>query len=627
MGGTVRLHQPADGRTLAVYGLFLLLGMAVWSSAVHDGIVDHDTPWLVRDNPILSTGDFSWLARILWGMDTGTRQTLGAEYLPLRDLSVLADFALWGTDWAWHHAVNVALYMSGCLLLLSLFRQLLGPGLPAWLGAALFMLHPVHVESVAWLASRKDVLSLAFAMLSLRLWCCSESRSWALPLALLGTLMATWSKNTAVILPLLLLPISLLHLKADYRRPSWWLRWIPFAMLLAVTVALSMKVGAQMAMYTEPRGNGVSQLILLECRVITRYLGMLLWPASLAVAYQEPVAGTLFDCLLPAALLLAMLLSLRRIPMVSLGLAWFFISLLPVSQVVPIQNLMADRYLLLPSAGLVLAAMAAVAAIPVSQRISVRLSGFLVGTTVLVLLALLTIRQNHTWRSSVDLWTRAMEVSPRLPAVRVSLAGALQAQGHGEQALGVLEQAMDDLGEEPHLLQAMGGTMLLQGRPSQAEPLLRRALDLDSGLRKAAHNLARLLLQQGRTAEALQVAAGLTTRRPRYSKGWNVYGVALMQSGDPAGARAAFLQSLELAPFSREATCNMGGASWMQGDAQEARTWWSRCLQLDPGNSLALQGLARLENDRGPWDRGARAHEEPGERPAPENPETSVDRR
>ena len=157
-------HPPGHRLLLA------LLSAVVFSNTVHDGYVAYDTPWLVVDNPLLRDGDFRNLPGILLGMDTGTRLTLGAEYLPVRDASVLVDFALFGSDWAWHHGQNLFWYALSCVLFLVVLGDLFGARLRTFLGAALYAVHPVHVESVGWLASRKDVLSLAMFMASLVFW-------------------------------------------------------------------------------------------------------------------------------------------------------------------------------------------------------------------------------------------------------------------------------------------------------------------------------------------------------------------------------------------------------------------------------------------------------------------------
>ena len=140
------------------YLLLLVIGVVVWADAIHSGYIHLDSPWLVIENPVLATGSFDTLPQIFIDMSFSGRIDLGAEYLPIRDISVLLDFAIFGDKWQWHHFTNVALYLLSCLLLLRIFAEFFGKTTKAWIVGLLFCIHPLHIESVIWLASRKDVL-------------------------------------------------------------------------------------------------------------------------------------------------------------------------------------------------------------------------------------------------------------------------------------------------------------------------------------------------------------------------------------------------------------------------------------------------------------------------------------
>lgn len=190
----------ASGRAEA---LLLLIGLLTWFPTIHSGDVAYDTSWLILENPLLRDGDPSVIPRLFTGLDRGTRLTLGAEYLPFRDLSVLADFALFGANLIGHHLQNLAWYLLSCQLFLQISTGLLGRTLRAFWVAAAFCLHPQHVESVAWLASRKDVLSLAFVNLGLLL-ALRHGTGWRSTLrGPLCLLIAMWAKNTGIVLPAL----------------------------------------------------------------------------------------------------------------------------------------------------------------------------------------------------------------------------------------------------------------------------------------------------------------------------------------------------------------------------------------------------------------------------------------
>ena len=144
-------------RRLPAHLSLLVAVLATWTASLHDGFVNFDTPWRVVDNRLLENGLLSAVRAVLWDMSFATRHTLGAEYLPVRDLSVLMDLSLWPTDYFEHHMHNLALYGALCALVLELMIVVLGQEPRAWFAAALFALHPIQTETVAWLVGRKPL--------------------------------------------------------------------------------------------------------------------------------------------------------------------------------------------------------------------------------------------------------------------------------------------------------------------------------------------------------------------------------------------------------------------------------------------------------------------------------------
>jgi Flp pilus assembly protein TadD len=569
--------------------ILLLLCLLAWSSAVHGGYVDLDTPWLVVDNPILSTGELGWVPTILWDPDRGIRLTLGAEYLPVRDLSVLLDFALFGPSWAWHHAHSLLWYLAACVLFLRVCEDLIGDPVIALLVAALFALHPVHVESVTWLASRKDVLGLFFFLLGVLVHLRARGRRWRPWVTTLCLLLAVWSKNTTIVLPVLLVAISLIHHRERPTTVGWWLQWAPLGLTTAGVLALSLHVGGLVSMYAPVRGGSLGAALLLETRVVFHYLGMIAWPRALAVIYQEPPVlpllnpASLASLLGVLALLAAIPVTARRWPTAALGLAWFFLTLLPVSQLVPLQNLMADRYLLLPLGGAVLAL-----SVPLAWlRDRFGSAPLMVVALIAVVLGCLTWNQNRVWHSSEAMWGAALERAPDHARVRRSLAGALGAAGRVEEAEALLREGVERQGEVPTLLAGLGLIALEQGRTGEAEDLLGRAWRADDDLRRAAANLLSLYVAQGRHAEAVTLGEQLTRVHPFYAKGWNNHGSALLGIGRIDEAERAFEEALRLDPFYPTPCCNLALVGLQRGQPVQVIPWAERCVELDPTDRRA----------------------------------------
>lgn len=573
--------------------LLLLLGVIVWARSIHGSFVNYDTPWLVIENPLLSGGDPSIVPAIFTDLSLSTRLLLGAEYLPIRDLSVLADFAVFGTSWWGHHTHNLLWYLLSCGLLLSVFQTLLKDDRKAWLAAAVYMVHPLHVESVSWLASRKDVISLAFFFASILGWLRGGWRWGVASVFCLG--LAYWSKNTAITLPAVLVVLSLLHARQSPLRLRWWLQWIPYGLLALLGLALTFHVGGMVSMLSPVRADSAWGVLTIEVQVIGRYLRMIVAPYGLSVRYPEPEVASLIApmFLLGLAALGGLLASAaalcRARPVVSLGILWFFITLLPVSQIVPIQNLIADRYLLIPSAGLILAA---VSCLPAS--LLRKPAGVAAAAGILLTLSAATWQRSAVWHSSQALWADLVEKNPADPYGWTSLIGVAVEDGRLDDADLLVGQGLTVLPDEASLLQSRGIVAMKRGKLADAEEAFVEALILDPDLRKSRYNLMLSLDGQGRSEAAVEVGRALVSEHPLYEAAWNGLGAVYIDLGQPEAAQAALEEAYALNPYSVSTNTNLGNAAFLLGDSVSAEGWWRAVLRLEPGNDYARRGLKAL---------------------------------
>lgn len=567
------------------------LVVVTWATSLHSGYVHFDTPWLVADNPILSTGDLSWLPAIVADTSLGTRMVLGAEYLPVRDVTVLLDFAVFGDWWMGHHLVNLGWYLAGCVLWLWLCRRLLPDPRLAFLAAALYAVHPTHVESVAWLASRKDVVSLALYLGAIVTWWRGGRGGWAASVLLFG--LAYWAKNTAITLPAVLVLLSLLARRERPTTLRWLAQWIPHGLVALLGLAVTLRLGQSVSMMAPERADTAWGLVRIEAQVIARYLEMLVAPRGLSALYVEPaVDGPAWIGLsLIAALLAAAAACWRARPLVSLGILWFFVTLLPVSQIIPIQNLMADRYLLLPSAGAILAAVALVPAAALRRP-----AGLAAAVAVVAVLGGVTAQRNLVWTSDVHLWEDTVEKQPDLDRGWLSYAAALEREGEGTRAAAVLAEGLARLPDSPLLVQSHGLRLLEQGDP-RAEAVLREAIARDSGARRAANALVVLLHREGRLEESVAVGQQLVTIHPLYVEGWNSLGAACIDARELDCADRALQRAQALAPMDARVWVNLGNLAYLTEDRAGAQAAWEEALRLEPGNDYARRGLAHLRGD------------------------------
>jgi protein O-mannosyl-transferase len=481
---------PRLGRLLPV--LLALAILATYALSLRGGFLNYDDDWLTRDNPVFKQPG---ALRTIWtDLSAETRHQLGAEYLPVRDTLVWLELRLFGPSAFALRAVSLLLYVGAALLLRAYLRRALPPP-TAEPAAWLFALHPVHAESVAWLAGQKDLVALLLVAAALLVYA-RDRHLWAVPLLLLGAMLG---KSVAVVAPLLLL----LHDFLVQRRP----RWLVAAAALATTAAalvVHVRTGRAVGMMAAWPGDSRLTAFTTMGPVWLRYLGECFVPVGLSVHHDVP-ARTAGDplawlCYAVLALLLAAAIREarrgRRLWLWALG--WFVVPLVPTSQVLaPLQNLMADRYLLFAVLGpcVVLAVLAARAPRPVTAGL-------------VLVVAALTFTRAQTFADSVSLWQDATARSPRWAEGWYQLGMALR-----------------------------------EIRPPEAEPAFRRAIEVDpasEGARRASNNLAALLAAQSRLAEAQAILRGNVDRFPDDPRALNNLAEITARLGQDAEARRLY---------------------------------------------------------------------------------------
>jgi Flp pilus assembly protein TadD len=470
----------------------------------------------------------------------------GKTYQPIRVLSYAIDYKLWGFEPIGYHAVNLALHLGAVLLLWSFLRRWLPKTVDAegvaLLVALLFAIHPVNVESVAWIASRKYGLLAVFTMLALH----ATQRGWWIRAAI-ACWLALWSSPFAIVLPLVLSALA-------WRRP----RFRFAALLLAIT-----GVGAGAPILLGLFGDGGAAVATPESRsgllamlqVIPDYLRNLLLPFWLSAKY--PYALLFAKALIGAALVAAVVWGLKRswqaghrLPL--LGTAWAAIWWAPVSNLVPTSTAMADRYLYLPAIGLFLVLAWSLDCGLRNGRLRPGPTRIVLGTFLGCLLVLGVLRVG-VWSSSLTLWENANARTPDDPIVLNNLADALETAKRGDEA----------------------------------EPYFRRAIEIWEAHPGAHMGLGTFLLRRGRVAESvphLQRAVELAPDRPR---AWGNLGISRRELGDAAGAVQAFGQAVALAPDSFEFHKDLGLAQAASGDLKAAAATF-QALSEGTGNPAGL---------------------------------------
>jgi protein O-mannosyl-transferase len=575
------MPSPRNLRILALALVAVTAGL-YWQTTHHDFAAIDDDQY-VSGNPWVTEG-LSWEAT-RWAFTT----YYAANWHPLTWLSHQADWSIYGSFAGGHHLTNLLLHTVNTLLVFLLLRSLTGNTGPSWVVAALFGWHPLHVESAAWIAERKDLLSTLCLLGSLWAYCqhakaqqiaTRDPRSGARTLAwkyygmALGIFAAgLMCKPMLVTLPCLLLlldywPLQRIADSPAHRAGQTWVRLfiekLPFFALSAVACLLTL--AAQ-------HGAGAikdTQQVPLTLRGINalsaygQYLMQTFWPYPLCIFYplpeELPLTGALVGALLLGGLTLVAVRSRRPCPWFITGWFWFLGSLVPVIGLVQVgMQAHADRYTYIPSIGLFIAlawgAQHVLGRWCQGKQIAIGLAGAsLAGCLVLSHLQL------GYWRDSVKLFTHSLAHTRN--------------NGFAQNNLGV---ALSNL-----------------GKPNEAMVHYREAIRLEPNYPRARFNLGVLLAGAGQLDEAIQQFTKALQYSPHSEMLLNNLGVVLAQQGKTEEALGQFRQAIRWNPSYPKSYINAGAAFQVLGQAGAAVTNYTTALRLDPNSLETLRHLALL---------------------------------
>jgi hypothetical protein len=486
------------------------------------GFVGYDDPDFVERSPQVAAGLTG--AGAAWALGA----VVAANWHPVTLLSHMVDVELYGSRAAGHHATNLALHALNACLLFAGLRAATRATWPAAFAAALFALHPLNVEPVAWVSQRKTLLSTTLALLALGAWGGWARRGGIPRYALVAGLLALGlaAKPSLVTLPLALLLVDFWPLG---RLRSWrevgprLLEKLPLLLLSLAAAAVAFQVQrASGAMGPVDLATGLSVGLPNALLSFSWYLAKALWPAALAVHYPHPwlprIGGTPPGALglLGAASALALAtiaVFLSRRPAAVTGWLWFLGTLVPVIGLVQVgTQATADRYFYLPGIGLcVLLAWigAELAGHLPSRALAAALAAGALGA-----LGAASFAQTAHWRDSRSLYARAVAVSPRDTVMLFNLGNALREEGDLAGAIDLYRRTLEI---DPGRLEArvQWGVALAQARrPAEAEEQYRQALAADPDLAAAHYNLALLLGERGELDLAIQHFQRVLALRP-----------------------------------------------------------------------------------------------------------------
>lgn len=581
----------------------------------------------------------------------------GIEYLPIRDLTVMLDFALWGQNPAGFHATNLLIH---CCAALALYRLVDGLqplfGLPAGgrpstaipLAAALiFALHPLNGQAVNWISGRNVLLCGLFSILAVQLYLSwlqrgERPRGWLYAAALACFVCSLLSKATSITVPLVL--CLLLAMDGRSGRPRPYLSLLPFFLVSVAAYVLFMKVAAVAGIITDAQlavpGEGLTVRISRALQIPYFYIGKFLLPLRLAPEYDVSFSPRLLSlqtagaCAGIAASLALAVRYRRRYPEILFGVGWFGITLLPVSNLYATNPIVADRYAYIPLVGLVVGGVVGIWRLKAWSGESLPQ---VVLAACTVACGVLTFAAVPVWKDERSLWTSAVENQPRVVVGYLGLGTALLAANDYPGALAQYAQAQKLNPRNHYYDTALGLYLLRQGDPDRAVASFLAALQKKPDAIRPLYELAKIFEARGDLQKAREYYQGVVDSREHGNVFLQPARTALgrLAAGGPGivgnAARLAALGDKALAyyhgndlPRALQLFLEMerlGGGQWQlyfniatiymkQKRYGEAIDSFRKTVALDPANLDALNNLGICYRESRDYPRAIRTFEE-----------------
>ena len=550
-----------SGRALWISLSLIAASVFIYAPAATHDFVTWDDPAYVSENPHVAAG-LTWEG-VRWAFTTGYE----GNWHPLTWLSYMLDTQFFGLSAGPHLLANLVLHILNTLLLFGLLHKMTGAlGRSAFV-AALFAVHPLHVESVAWVSERKDVLSTLFLLATLWAYVDYTRQPGRIRYltVLLTFALGLMAKPMLVTLPFVVLLLDYWPLRRVAQRRSVLQlvrEKLPLLALAAVSSAVTFLVqqraGALTLLTKAPLESRVANALVSYAA----YIGKMLWPVRLSAFYPLrfwPPGVALGSGLALAAVSIAVIWKARRYPYLPVGWLWYLGTLVPVIGLVQVgSQSMADRYTYIPLIGLFLIMAWGIPDSIPRRRFREIMLPAAAGVAILGC-AIGARAQVESWKDGMTLWTHVLEVNPDSDIAHNALGDELAKRGRTQEAMAQYFEA-------------------LRINPDNAE----------------AHNgLGMGLASEGKTDEAILQFSEVLRHHPDDTDTHNNLGVALVKEGRTNDAILQFSEVLRLNPDDPDAHNNLGTLLASQGRLGEAVTHFSAAVRLKPDFAIARENLKR----------------------------------
>lgn len=609
----------------------ILLLLALGTLALYWPVRTHDFIWLddpdyVTENAFVKMG-LSWES-ITWAFT----HTFASNWHPLTWMSHMLDWQLFGANPGGHHLMSVAFHAANTVLLVLFLNAATGAFWRPVIVAALFAWHPTHVESVAWVSERKDVLSTFFGLLSLWAYVKYASESGARSpkarvwhgLALVLFAFGLMCKPMLVTWPFVMLLLDFWPLQrvsgvrrgvsgeenltpATARLAPTLRRLVveklPFCALVAASCCITILAQARSHSLAQTDQVPVEFRVANAAISFASYLGKMLWPVDLAVFYPFPTElpweRALYCALLIVAITVFILWRSKVWPFLPVGWFWYLGTLLPVIGIVQVGGqAMADRYTYIPSIGFFVAVVWLGTELVGPKRWR-RAAAATLAVVVLIICLPFSARQIATWKNSRTLFEHAHRVTKGNFIALNTLGELLRREGKLDEAIQYYQESVKAFPKYPPAWCGLGMVLYLNGQKEEGIACQRQALTLNPDDPQALDNLGLLLLWESRPAEAEPVLRHAVKVRPGFAEAHAHLGSALAALDRDDEALDHFVAAVKFKPEAAPLRLSLAAALAKMKRVDEALTEYRTAVELQPDNLDARLALGRLLTENG----------------------------
>ena len=610
-------YDISDRQLKLMISLFLIFAIIITYGQVRNfDFVDFDDGLYITENIHVQKG--LTIEGLIWAFTSFH----SANWHPMTWFSHMLDCELYGLNPMGHHWTNIQLHMANTLLLFLILQMMTGAIWRSAFVAGLFALHPLHVESVAWVAERKDVLSTFFWLLTMLAYLRYVKKPVLIRyfMVLIFFVLGLMSKPMLVTLPFVLLLLDLWPLRRfrfennrlsqssgktcfDFKGASRLIvEKIPFFILVVISCSLTF--------FAQKGGGALVPLASLSLKPrianalisYVSYVFKAIWPGNLAVYYPYPADTFPVWQICGAALLIVSVFCgaiclLRQYRYVAVGLFWYFGTLIPVIGLVQVSDqAMADRYTYIPLTGLFITVAWGVSDLLVKWRYQ----KIFLGVSAVIILSALTVCtffQASHWRNTITLFENAVKVTENNYKALNNLGAALIDKGKPDEALLYFAEALRINPQKTDARNNLANVLSAQGKLDEAVSHYKEAIRINPEHADAHYNLANVLSAQRKLDEAVLHYKEAIEINPEYAKAYYHLGNILINQKKVKEAMFHFAEAIRINPDYAEAYNKIGLILAWQGKYKKAKVFFLKAIQVRPNYMEARKNIAILEKN------------------------------